>query len=338
MNSYKRGIIMSTTPLEQKSLKDMSKGLKQKKQIIGHLNSIINIALLGEEVFNKKEAENIFDINKVGKKRFSENIQELYLENLLKASTPNYSKDNETFNFNTKERVGWIVLEFGINKRFSTLENIEYIKESIYYEIQLEPTLIYVQDATTYVGFFFPNSPTTKDEDRLLKYYFFKYIRTALTHTLKARWSVELENYNEVKEYNKIYKSSYQLYGNIFELAAFKQLLNEYQNSDLCKSIILKKQSHGGKKAGITKRAKTIDERKQFVEKANKARRSTSKDKLKEVLKVMLKTQESPNFSILNIVKVSREIANNKDMPEKGLARKTVAKYLKEIKSDLGIE
>ena len=316
----------------------MSKGLKHKHEITGHLNSIINIALLGEEIFNKKEAENIFDINRVGKKRFDKNIQELYLINLLKASTPNYDKDNETFYFNTKERVGWIVLEFGTNKRFSESENIEHVKESIYYEIKLEPTLIYIHEATVYVGFFFPNAPTTKDEDRLDKYRFFYFIRIALTHTLKARWSVELENYNEVKEYKNIYESSYQVFGDFFELGVFQDLLNNYQNSSLCKSIILKKQSYGGKKSGITKRKKTEAERKMLVKKANEARTAPSKIKLKEAMQHILDTQTPPNFSALNIMKVSKEIANNKKVPEKGLARKTIAKYLNEIKSDLNIE
>lgn len=75
-----------------------------------------------------------------------------------------------------------------------------------------------------------------------------------------------------------------------------------------------------------------------LVKKANEARTAPSKIKLKEAMQHILDTQTPPNFSALNIMKVSKEIANNKKVPEKGLARKTIAKYLNEIKSDLNIE
>lgn len=327
---------MGTTPLEEKSLKDMSKGLKHKKEISDYLNIRINIALLGQEVFNKKEAENIFDINGIGKNRYSKYEQELYLVSLLKASTPNYTQEAERFNFNTKDRIGWIVLEFDIYERMPLSNNIKNIHEHIYAAIKIEPTLIYVQEKKIYVGFFFPNAPTTKDEDRLRKYKFFKHIRVALTHTLNALWSVEVKDYNEVKAYSNMLQSNYKLFGNIFELGAFKDLLNNYMNSSLSQKIILKKQSYAGKKSGVTKRSKSSEERQKYVQKAKESLNDTSREKLKKTLLYMLTQDESPDYRPTNIVRVSQKIFTEES--QRGLARKTVVKFLKEVMSELNIE
>ncbi len=57
-----------------------------------------------------------------------------------------------------------------------------------------------------------------------------------------------------------------------------------------------------------------------------------SKEKLDETLFYIMDTEETPKLTIDNIVKTSKEIF------DRGLGYKTVAKYLKEIKGDLGVK
>ena len=326
--------IMNKEMSNKKSLKEMTAGLKTQHSVISFLNSEINIALLGEEIFNKKVSENFFDINRVSKEeRFLVKVQDLYLEALLKASTPNFKIDNNTFNFNRKEKIGWVVLEFNKEDNLSNSENIEYTNAYIDATIHMEPTLIFIQEKIVYVAFFFPNYPTTDDEIRLRKYRYFKDVRKALTHTLDANWSVDKEDYyNETTSYKNIYDSEFKLYGNIFEIGSFQEMLDEYKQSSICKKIIKTKLAYGGYKSGITKRNKSEEERQKMVEAANEKKIHMSKHRLKETVIHILDTQVNQKLTIDNIVRTSKKIF------DRGLGHKTVAKYLNEIKSDLDIK
>ena len=166
-------------------LKEMLSNIKIDKEE-KYLNSEINIMRLGNIVYNQKIPKNLFDVNKVSKvDRYTKNKQEQYMEELLKASTYNYQKDNKLFSFNSEERITWILLEFDKKTDLSDKENIKYINEFIVHEINIMPTLISVQDDIVLVGYFFPNSPTSTD--KYTKYKYFIDIRIALTHSLEAK-------------------------------------------------------------------------------------------------------------------------------------------------------
>jgi len=309
------------------SLREQSEKLRSKRSTINFFNSIINISLLGEEVFNCKEVKNLFTVNEVDTdQRNKVEVQYEYLEALLHATTPNYTSDCKTFNFNSTKRVGWIILEFGIKSHLSDNENITYTREYIEVEIGLEPTLIAIQEEIILVGYLFPNPPTTLDIDLLDKYIYFKDVRTALTHSLEAHWDVTIDKYNETKTYSNFLENTFYLSGNIFEIGMFQEMLDEYKESPMFERIIRQKKSYGGYKSGITKRAMTLDKRRELTVYAAKGRARIAKNKLKEVIRHIAKTEVSPNFSIRHIVEVSKEIL------DKGLCHKTVAKYLKVYK------
>ena len=317
----------------KKSLQEMLSGISS-NSITKYLNSNINIASLGENIFDSKMALNLFDMNRVSKKeRYLRKVQNTYFEELLKASTPNFKIDSKTFHFNTENRIGWIILEFNVERNISAKKNIDYLKEYITSKINTEPTFIAIQNKLIFVGFFFPNYPTTNDKYRLKKYRYFKDVRIALTHFLEANWLVTVDNYNEVKEYENILNSQFKLYGNIFEIGVFQEMLDEYKQTSICKKVIKEKLSYGGTKSADNKRKMTLAKRKLLVEAANEKKIHMSKCRLEDTMKYILDTEINPKFTIDNIVKTSREVFYGK-----GLGHKTVAKYLKEIKSDLGIE
>lgn len=313
------------------SLKEMVPS-SNKRTVTKYLDFCINMALLGKRVFNSKTAENIFDINGVDKeKRYIKEIQELYLYELLKASTPNYKDQSRVFNFNKKEAVGWIVLEFDVEPNLSDIKNIEYTEAYISFCIGFEPTLVFVQDKTVYACFLFPNYPTTKDKNRLKKYIYFADVRTALTHSLNANWDVKIENYDELKEYKTIQNSKFKLYGHIYEIGAFQDVLDEYKQTSTFKQIIKQKQAYGGYLSGVSKRNKSLKERRGLVKAANKKKVLMSKERLEETVLHILDTEETPKLTIDNIVKTSKIIYDH------GLSHKTVVKYLDEIKQELNL-
>ena len=69
---------------KKQSLREKSKKLRSKRSITNFFNSIINISLLGEEVFNSKEVKNLFTLNNIDKEeRNKVETQYKYLEALL---------------------------------------------------------------------------------------------------------------------------------------------------------------------------------------------------------------------------------------------------------------
>ena len=303
------------------SLREKSKKLKLKRN---YFNSLINIELLGEKVFNRKEVENLFTINNIDTdKRTKLETQYEYLEALLHTTTPNHTSECKSFNFNSTDRVGWMILEFDIKPNLSLNKNITYTKAYIEAEEGLEPTLIAIQEDIILVGYLFPNPPTTLDINLLDKYIYFKDVRTALTHSLEANWDVTVDKYYETKTYSNFLENTFYLSGNIFEIGMFQEMLDEYKESPMFERIIRQKKSYGGYKSGITKRAMTLDKRRELTVYAAKGRARIAKNKLKEVIRHISKTEVNPNFSIRHIVEVSKEIC------DKGLCHKTVAKYLK---------
>ncbi len=279
----------------------------------------------------KKKSENIFDINRVNKEeRTLDKTQDLYLTELLKSSTPNYKIDSDTFNFNTQHRVGWIILEFTMEyKNLSNKENIDYINQYIIAEIGLEPTLITVVNETILVGYYFPNSPTCKDDMRLKKWVYFTDTRTAIYHTLEANWNVNVDNYNQTKEYANILTQAFLLTGQIYEIGVFQEILNSYKTTETFKKIIQLKQSNGGKKSGELRKKMPLEKRKESTGAANKKKISLSKERVKKTVLHILDKEDNPNLRVSNIVKSSKKIF------EKGLSNNTVKKYLDEIKEDL---
>lgn len=317
---------------QQKSLKDKLSKPRTVK-IAKYLNSKINRVKLGDAIYDMKDPLNLFDLNRVGKEeRFMKKTQESYLIELLKATTPNFKADSPTFSFNTTKTIGWVVLEFEINSKLSASKNIKYIYEYIKAEINVEPTLISLMYGTLYVTFLFPNYPTTNDYERLKKYRYFKDVRKAITHSLEANWDVTVDNYNETKIYPNLLDSKYLLIGAIFEIGIFQDLLDKYKETDMCKTIIKKKLAYGGYKSGLEKAKLPEEERKLLTQPANEKKVFMSKIRLEETLLHIIDTEENPKFTIDNIVTTSKRIF------DRGLGHKTVAKYLKEIKSDLCIE
>jgi len=309
------------------SLREKTKKLKSKRSVTNFFNSIINRAVLGEEVFNEKTVKNLFTINKIDTdQRNKVEVQYEYLEALLHTTTPNYTSECKSFNFNSTKRVGWMILEFDIKSHLSGNENITHTREYIEAEIGLEPTLIAIQENIILVGYLFPNPPTTLDLNLLDKYIYFKDVRTALTHSLEANWDVTIDKYNETKIYSNFLENAFYLSGNIFEIGMFQEMLDSYKETPMFERIIRQKQSYGGYKSGITKRAMTLDKRRELTVYAAKGRSWIAINKMKNVIRHIIKTEKEPNFSIKHIVGLSKEIC------DKGLCHKTVAKYLKVYK------
>jgi hypothetical protein len=317
---------------ESTSLRDaLSK--PRSNSISKYLNSEVNIAKLGNEVYNEKVSHNLFDINNINMaERYTATTQNRYLIELLKSSTPNYKIECKTFNFNTADRVGWIILEFIKNNNLSDAQNIEYTNDYIKAETGIEPTLLVVQGKTVLAGYFFPNAPTTQDPFRLKKYRYFNDVRKALTHTLEAEWTIDTDNYNEVKEYKNILDCPYKLTSNVFEIGIFQEMLDAYKESQTFQTIIKLKLAAGGRKSGETKKKMSLVQRQALTEAATEKKVFMSKVRLEETLKYILNTEEKPKFTIDNIVKTSKKLF------DKGLSHRTVAKYLAEIKEHLNIE
>ena len=270
--------------------------------------------------------ENLFTINNIDTdKRTKLETQYEYLEALLHTTTPNHTSECKSFNFNSTDRVGWMILEFDIKPNLSLNKNITYTKAYIEAEVGLEPTLIAIQEDIILVGHLFPNPPTTLNTELLDKYIYFKDVRTALTHSLEANWDVT-DNYKEIKTYSNFLQNIFYLSGNIFEIGMFQEMLDEYKESPMFEKIILQKKAYGGYKSGISKRAMILGKRRRLTESATKGRARIAKNKLKEVIRHIIKTEKEPNFSIRYIVELSKEIF------DKGLCHKTVAKYLKVYK------
>lgn len=324
------------------SLKEKTKNIKIDK-LSKYLNSEINVPKLGEAIYGQEESLNLFDLNRISKEeRNKPNTQQLYLEKLLKASTPNFKIDSKTFNFNTKDRIGWIILEFNKeNTNLSETKSIEYLNQYIMSNINIEPTLFAFEERTILVGYFFPNYPTTKDPTtkdpttkypwRLKKYRYFKDVRTALTHTLEANWSINVDNYNETKKYKNIFNSKFVLTGQIFEIGIFQDILDAYKETSTCKRITKQKQATDGVKSGITKREMSEEKRKELTRSATAKNTKMSKKKLKNVLLHVQKTQDKPTYSYYSIVKVSKQL-------KKPLSERTVKKYLPQMTIDLNLE
>ncbi|WP_434658566.1 hypothetical protein [Sulfurimonas sp. NW9] len=324
---------MNTTE-EKISLKQQINNLKMsKRRVTDFYNSIINISQMGKEVFNSKNVKNIFTLNHIDESiKNSADMQKEYLAVLLKAGTPNYRVDASSFQFNSKERVSWIILEFDLQTNLSENENIRYTREYIESEIGLEPTLIAIEEYyKVLVGYFFPNAPTTLQIKRLKKYNYFKDVRTALTHSLEANWDVTVDKYNETKRYSNFLDGIFYLSGNIFEIGVFQEMLNTYKDSPMFEKIIKQKKAYGGHKSGVTKRAMPLKERKKLTGQANIKRSVTAQNKLKEVLEHIVEREPNPNFSIRHIVQVSKVL-------DKRMSHKTIAKYLAQIKLDLNLE
>jgi hypothetical protein len=315
------------TKEEKISLKQQISNLKIRKRCVTDFcNSIINISKMGKEVFNSKRVKNLFTLNQIDESvQNNTDIQKEYLAALLKASTPNYKIDASSFEFNSKERISWMILAFSLRTNLSANENIKYIREYIIAEIGLEPTLIAIEGEQIITGYLFPNSPTTLQVKRLRKYNYFRDTRRAVTHILEAKWNVKVENYHETKTYSNFIQNYFYLSGNIFEIGMFQAVLDEYKNSSRCKEVTKLEKAYGGYKAGITKRAMPLKDRKKLTASANATRSALSIAKLQEVIKHIIQTEDDPNFSIKHIVKVSKEIGKN-------LSNKTVAKYQKELR------
>lgn len=224
------------------------------------------------------------------------------------------------------------IAEVEFDTKVYTSENIKYINEFIKAEINVEPTLISLKNEILYVGFFFPNYPTTNDYERLKKYRYFKDVRKAITHSLEANWDVSVDNYNEIKIYPNLLDSKYLLICAIFEIGIFQNLLDTYKETDMCKIIIKKKLAYGGYKSGLAKANLSEEEKKLLTQPANEKKIFMSKVRLEETLLHIMDTEEIPKLTVGNIVTRSKEIF------DRGLGHKTVAKYLKEIKSELGIK
>ncbi|WP_418640625.1 hypothetical protein [Sulfurimonas sp. ST-27] len=319
---------MNTTE-EKISLKQQINNLKMsKRRVTDFYNSIINISQMGKEVFNSKNVKNIFTLNHIDESiKNSADMQKEYLAVLLKAGTPNYKVDAPNFQFNSKERVSWIILEFDVQTNLSENENIRYTREYIESEIGLEPTLIAIEEYyKVLVGYFFPNAPTTLQIKRLKKYNYFKDVRTALTHSLEANWDVTVDKYNETKRYSNFLQNAFYLSGNIFEIGVFQEMLNTYKDSPMFEKIIKQKKAYGGQKSGITKRAMTETERRSLLNSAREKRSLLSKYKFQDTIEHIRRTENIPKFTISNIVKVSKELF------DRGLSHRTVAKYLKDFK------
>jgi len=114
------------TKEEKISIKQQISNLKIRKRCVTDFcNSIINISKMGKDVFNSKRVKNLFILNKIDESvQNNTNIQREYLVALLKASTPNYKIDASSFEFNSKERISWMILEFALQTNLSTNENI----------------------------------------------------------------------------------------------------------------------------------------------------------------------------------------------------------------------
>jgi hypothetical protein len=297
---------------------------KKEQRYLKFLNSIINIPLFGEKVFNCKESKNIFDINNILiSKRSEVNIQNEYGEELLKATTPNFRTGCKTFNFNSDKRIGWIITEFDLQSNLTQKDNITYIRKHIQSRIGFEPTLVAIQEDTILVGYLFPNNPTISKKHSLDKYHYFSDVRTALTHSLKANWDVTVDTYNQTKTYSNVLENNFYLSGDIFEIGMFQEMLDDYKETPMFKKIISQKKAFGGYKAGISKRAMSSKKRRELTLSATRKRAVIAKGKLKEVIRHIIKTEKEPNFSIRHIVLVSKEIF------DKGICSKTVAKYFK---------
>ena len=207
-----------------------------------------------------------------------------------------------------------------------------YTREYIQAEVGLEPTLIAIQENIIIVGYLFPNPPTTINIELLDKYIYFKDVRTALTHSLEANWDVTVDKYNETKIYSNFLENTFYLSGNIFEIGMFQEMLDAYKETPMFEKIIKQKKAYGGHKAGITKRAMTLKERRELTVYATEKKTLITKDKLKKVIRHIIKRELDPNFSIRHIVDLSKEIC------DKGLCHKTVAKYLPQMKIDFNLE
>jgi len=316
----------------QLSLKDKIKKSRTNTES-KFLNSVINVKKLGEKIWDKKVAINFFDTNGVNKEdRYTKEAQGLYLSELLKSSTPHWNENSKKMNFNTPERVGWIIIEFNIeNKNLSDVENIEYTRQFILSKTNIEPTLITIQNSTVLVGYFFPNASTTQDKERLTKYLYFCDVRKALMHTLEGNWSVQTDNYHETKQYDNIISSKFHLFGAVLEIGCFQELLDEHKQTDKYKAIISEKQAAGGAKSGVTKRAMPKDKRKLLTEAACKKKMHMAKNRVEKTVEHILNIEENPILSVYHIVRISKQI-------KQSLSERTVAKYLPQIKIDFNLE
>lgn len=322
-------LIINGTPI-----KDQLRSIKTDKDS-KYVNSEINVVKLGKEIFNKKESENIFDINRVSKKeRLTQNTQIRYLSSLLRASTLNFKENTPTFRFNSETRLSWITLEFDLEyKNLSDKENIDYINQYIIAEIGIEPTLITIEEDNNIIiaAYYFPNAPWCKDDIRYKKCIYFKDTRIAICHMLDTNWNINVENYNQTKEYKNILQQPFLLTGNIFEIGIFQDILDDYKTTSTFKKIIKIKQSASGQKSGNIRKNMTSAQRKELSEAANEKRRSNSKEKMEETFLHIMNNEDAPNYSTKNIIQQSKKLF------EKGLSNKTVPIYRNEIEKKLNI-
>jgi len=255
---------------------------------------------------------------------------------LLRASTSNFKEDTPTFKFNTETRLSWITLEFDIEyKNLSNKENkeqIDYINQYIVAEIGIEPTLITIEENIILAGYYFPNAPWCSKEIRFKKCIYFKDTRTAICHMLDTNWNINVENYNQTKAYKNILKQPFLLTGNIFEIGIFQDILDEYKTTSTFKKIINIKQSASGQKSGNIRKNLPTTKRKELASSANEKKVANSKEKIKDTLQHIADTEDNPNYKVANIVKHSKELF------EKGLSNKTIAKYRDDIKAFLRLE
>ena len=287
---------------------------------------------LEDLVYKQTKVKNIFDSKNISQvERDSEVMQKKILKEILKMTTPKYSVNCKNFKFNSKSRYGWIIAEFDVNEDLSDDENIKNIDDFILERIDMRASLIALSDNIIIVGFLFPNASTTLEKDRLKKYNYFVDIRKALIHTINANWDVTKKNYNQLKSYKNIIDAPFHFIGNVFELGMFTKVLTSYKISSRFNDVIKQQNAHGGKKAGVTKRKYSAKKRLELTQEAIVTKIYDSMKKLDDTIAYILKTEKSPNLTIKHIIEVSKELY------DKGLGNKTVAKYLPEIKEKYNI-
>jgi len=283
-------------------------------------------------VYKQTRVKNIFDTENISQtRRDSAFIQNKVLKQILKMTTPKYSVNCKNFKFNSKSRYGWIIAEFDVNEDLSDDENIKNIDDFILERIDMRASLIALSDDIIIVGFLFPNAPTTLEKDRLKKYNYFVDIRKALIHTINANWDVTKKNYNQLKSYKNIIDDPFYITGNVFELGMFTKVLTDYKKSARFDDIIKQQNAFGGQKAGVTKRKYQEKKRQRLTKNAIETKKKNASKKLDDTVIHILKTEKFPNLTIKHIVEVSKELF------DKGLGNKTVAKYLPKIKEKYNI-
>ena len=315
----------------REALKEMRFSGKYQSSHISKQKLIVS-SVLEDLVYKQTRVKNIFDSKNISQtRRDSAFIQNKVLKEILKMTTPKYSVNCEKFKFNSKARYGWIIAEFDVNEDLSDDENIKNIDDSILEKIGMRPSLIALSNDIIIVGFLFPNAPTTANDKRLKKYNYFKDIRKALIHTINAKWDVTKKDYNQLKNYKNIINDPFHFSGNVFELGMFKEVLSAYKISSRFNDVIKQQNAHGGKKAGVTKRKYSAKKRLELTQEAIVTKIYNSMKKLDNTVAYILKTEKSPNLTIKHIIEVSKELY------DKGLGNKTVAKYLPEIKEKYNI-